>query len=78
MRQNSSRTLRPLTPPIPTIEARAAARGDFAPVRVVSEPQTSERGVIHVVLASGERMTIGEGTSIDLLRTVMSVLRTSC
>jgi hypothetical protein len=46
-------------------------RLDFASVQLVTEPQASERGVVHVVLPSGERMTIGEGTSVDLLRSVV-------
>ena len=59
-------------------EASAVARVEFAPVRLVTDPTPSDRGVIQVVLATGERLTIGDGTSVDLLRAVVSVLRPSC
>jgi hypothetical protein len=57
---------------------RFIACSNSSAVLLCTTSRSCERGLIHVVLASGERMTIGEGTSADLQRTVMSLLRPSC
>lgn len=50
----------------------------FAPVQLVTQPASPDSGVIDVVLAGGERLTIRDGVSLDVLRTVVTALRTSC
>lgn len=50
----------------------------FAPVHLVTASEMSNGGVIDVTLASGERLTIHAGVSVDLLRTVVTALRPSC
>lgn len=57
-------------------EASTAAT-TFAPVHLISEKCTeAESPSIDVVLASGERLTVRAGVSVDLLRTVLATLRT--
>jgi hypothetical protein len=50
----------------------------FAPVQVVDSSQGRKGAPIKVVLAGGERVTIHEGASVDLVRTVVAALRSSC
>jgi transposase-like protein len=57
-------------------EASTAAAAAFAPVHLVSEPRSEVDGGIDVVLASGERLTVRAGASVDLLRTILVALRT--
>jgi transposase-like protein len=55
-------------------EASTAAAATFAPVHLVSaHPHDAS---IDVVLASGERLTVRAGVSVDLLRTILVALRT--
>jgi transposase-like protein len=54
----------------------AAPEVTFAPVQVLSEGGRSGSSSIDVVLASGERLTIHDGVSVDLLRAVLATLRT--
>jgi transposase-like protein len=55
----------------------ATAAATFAPVHVVAENGIdAESASIDVVLAGGERLTIRAGVSVDLLRTVLAMLRT--
>jgi hypothetical protein len=54
----------------------AASEVTFAPVQVMSSRGESGSSSIDVVLASGERLTIHEGVSMDLLRAVLATLRT--
>lgn len=56
-------------------EGTSAAVTTFAPVRVVSDNTTPAAGTIDVVLDTGARVTIREGVSVDLLRTVLAALR---
>ena len=42
---------------------------------LVSEARTEVDGSIDVVLASGERLTVRAGASVDLLRTILVALR---
>lgn len=60
---------------------RAATADDtvgFARVEVV-EPSPGQNGAcIELVLVGGERVTIHEGVSVDLVRTVVAALRPSC
>lgn len=46
----------------------------FAPVQVLGAP-SAETGEVDVVLATGERMVVRAGASADLVRTVLSALR---
>jgi hypothetical protein len=58
-------------------EGSTAAAATFAPVHLVSEHRVeAESPSIDVVLATGERLTIRAGVSVDLLRTVLATLRT--
>jgi hypothetical protein len=50
----------------------------FTPVRVLGDVNTRARDGVEVVLTSGERVVVHDGTSVDLLRTVLSALRASC
>jgi hypothetical protein len=50
----------------------------FAPVQVVASSQGHTGASIELVLAGGERVTIHEGASVDLVRTVVGALRSSC
>jgi transposase-like protein len=56
----------------------AAAAPSFAPVQLVMSSETSGSNAIDVTLAGGERLTIREGVSVDLVRTVIAALRPSC
>lgn len=55
---------------------RGAKRPGFAPVRVVDLGAGS--GSLEVVLASGDRLVLREGVSVDLLRDALLVLRERC
>jgi len=55
---------------------RGAERPGFAPVRVVDLGTGS--GGLEVVLASGDRLVLREGVSVDLLRDALVVLRERC
>ncbi|HXF45443.1 MAG TPA: hypothetical protein VNK91_04925 [Burkholderiaceae bacterium] len=57
-------------------EASSTAAATFAPVSLVTEPPTEADSSIDVVLASGERLTVRAGASVDLLRTILVALRT--
>jgi hypothetical protein len=46
----------------------------FVPVRVVSDGAPG----IEIVLASGDRVSVREGASVDQLRAVVAALRSSC
>jgi transposase-like protein len=50
----------------------------FAAVRLTDSPEPTARDVMEVVLASGERLVIREGVSVDLVRRVVTALRPSC
>lgn len=56
----------------------AATETAFTPVQVLTTSEAHDGGVIEVRLASGERVTIREGVSVDLVRAVVSALRASC
>lgn len=63
-------------------QVRRAATSDhavgFASVQVV-EPSAGRHGAcIELELTGGERVTIHEGASLDLVRTVVAALRPSC
>jgi 2-polyprenyl-3-methyl-5-hydroxy-6-metoxy-1,4-benzoquinol methylase len=53
-----------------------AKRPGFAPVRVVD--LGAGGGSLEVVLASGDRLVLREGVSVDLLRDALVVLRERC
>jgi hypothetical protein len=58
-------------------EAAALPEPTFAPVRVVTDDVTpAVAATIDVVLGTGERLTIREGASRELLRIVLAALRT--
>jgi hypothetical protein len=57
-------------------EASTAAAATFAPVHLVSEHPHDANASIDVVLASGERLTVRAGVSVDVLRTILVALRT--
>jgi transposase-like protein len=57
-----------------TAAASPTASSTFVPVRVVSDGARE----IEIVLASGDRVCVGEGASPEQLRAVVSVLRSSC
>lgn len=54
----------------------AGAAVTFAPVHVMADRRESGSSSIDVVLASGERLMIREGVSVNLLRCVLATLRT--
>jgi hypothetical protein len=47
----------------------------FAPLQVLSDRGEPASSSIDVVLATGERLTIHDGVSVDLLRAVLATLR---
>jgi hypothetical protein len=61
--------------------ARPRTRPDtavtFAPVHVVGA-SSDEAGPVEVVLVGGERVVVRPGASVDLLRTVLTALRSPC
>jgi transposase-like protein len=58
-------------------EASTAPGATFAPVQLVSDTRSSPgSSSVDVVLNGGERLTIHEGVSVDLLRAVLVTLRT--
>lgn len=50
----------------------------FTPARVSADVADPADGGVEVVLASGERILVHGGTSVNLLRAVLSTLRASC
>ena len=50
----------------------------LAPVHVVAGPTATGAGSIEVTLPSGEQLVLHEGVSAELVRTVVSTLRSSC
>jgi hypothetical protein len=56
-------------------ESTASTVPTFAPVRVVRDHATPAAATIEVVLDTGARITMREGVSVDLLRTVLAALR---
>jgi hypothetical protein len=50
----------------------------FAPVRVLTDMARPTGDGVEVVLATGERIVVHAGASVDLLRTVLAALRASC
>ncbi len=59
-------------------EAVATSVPTFAPVSMVADHAASDTRGIEVALATGERLIIHEGVSVDLVRAVVSALRQSC
>jgi hypothetical protein len=57
-------------------KGRGGERPGFVPVRVVDLGAGS--GSLEVVLASGDRLVLREGVSVDLLRDALGVLRERC
>ena len=57
--------------------ARPDAAVTFAPVDVVGG-SSGEAGPVEVVLVGGERVVVRAGASVDLLRTVLTALRSPC
>ena len=55
------------------IDARVA----FAPVEVLGETRT-DVAEIDIVLATGERVIVRPGVSVDLIRTVLTAVRSPC
>jgi hypothetical protein len=52
-----------------------AAATAFVPIRVTPE---TEGGVVEVVFPAGERVRIGTGASVDLVRLVIATVRATC
>lgn len=50
----------------------------FTPVHVLDDGDARTRNGLEVVLTTGERVVVCDGTSVDLLRMVLSALRSSC
>lgn len=51
----------------------------FAPVQVVERgPERRDGTCLELVLPGGERVIIHDGVSVDLVRTVVTALRSSC
>ena len=61
-------------PPRPSTDVSPA----FAPVRVLADGEAAVGGTMELVLTSGERLIVRDGMSTELVRTVVSALRTSC
>lgn len=55
--------------------AEPAAAATFVPIRVTPEPEV---GVVEVVFPAGERVRVSAGASADLVRLVVSALRSTC
>jgi predicted component of type VI protein secretion system len=55
----------------------SASAVTFAPVAVVASA-AADPGMVELVLPRGERVIVREGTSVDLVRTVVAALRASC
>jgi transposase-like protein len=58
----------------PVTAAPVAPTAAFVPVRVTAEAPEG----IEVLLASGDRVRVPMGASVDLVRTVVAALRSSC
>jgi hypothetical protein len=50
----------------------------FTPVRVLADVTRPAGDGVEVVLASGERIVVHAGASVDLVRAVLTALRASC
>ena len=59
----------------PRAESDETPSATFVPVRVAAE---SEVSVVEVVLASGERLHVRAGAPTDLVRVVLTALRSPC
>jgi transposase-like protein len=60
-----------------TTRANEAVR--FAPVQVVERgTERRDSTYLELVLPGGERLTVHEGASVDLVRTVVAALRSAC
>ena len=57
---------------------RRQARPVLAAVRLVDLAATRAEGEVEILLASGERLTVREGTSVQLLRATLEALRERC
>ena len=55
-----------------------AASADFAPIRLVDLGATTAGGSLEVVLASGDRLVLREGVSVQLVRETLAALRERC
>jgi hypothetical protein len=56
---------------------RSSARVQLAPVHVVSGAE-GRSGDVEIILAQGDRVRVAASVSMDTLRRVVQVLRTSC
>jgi transposase-like protein len=59
----------------PGTEADDTAPATFVPVRLAAEPDAA---VIEIVLQGGERLHVRTGASADLVRAVVTALRSPC
>ena len=59
----------------PRLNAEDGTPLTFVPVRVAAEPDAA---VIEIVLNGGERLHVRAGASVDLVRTVVTALRSPC
>lgn len=64
-------------PPKERAKRRRARRVTLAPVHVVPSPEATG-GDLEVLLGSGDRVRVPAGTSAELLRRVVQVLRAGC
>ena len=72
-RQALSYWKRALGPAARRIEQRVP-RPTFVPLQIVDEP-VFEAAVLEIVLASGDRVRVPAGTSVEQIRAVVSALR---
>jgi hypothetical protein len=59
----------------PRTESDDTPPAAFVPVRIAVEPDAA---VIEIVLSGGERLHVRPGASADLVRAVVTALRSSC
>ena len=59
----------------PRVAAKAGPAATFVPVRLATD---AEVAVIEIVLRGGERLHVRAGASVDLMRTVLTALRSPC
>lgn len=59
----------------PRTESDDTAPATFVPVRMAAEP---DGAVIEIVLTGGERLHVRAGASADLVRAVVTALRSPC
>lgn len=64
---------RKVSPPV--VAEPSVATTTFVPVRVMPE---TEGGLVEVVLPAGERVRVSAGASADLVRLVVTALRSTC